>query len=160
MQLASKASTVTYVASLVDPTGMKALARLPTMTLIPVLPAAIRRWTLPAVGAQCVVPSCAVRATSLQKKKNKTKSSTTHALHVSERTVVYIGGLTLVKTFLRLRLQNLFSGVCPPIVADGRWFAVVLCCACLRVEVMVSMSARCSKGGGQGFNCVVHALHP
>ena len=33
--------------------------------------------------------------------------------------VVYIGGLTPVKIFFRLRLQNLFSGVCPPIVADG-----------------------------------------
>ncbi len=32
-------------------------------------------------------------------------------------TVVYIGGLTPVKIFLRLRLQNLFPGVCPPMVA-------------------------------------------
>ena len=55
-----------------------------------------------------------------------------------------------MKIFLRLRLQNLFSGVCPPIVADGRWLAVVLCCVCLRVEAMVSMAARCSKGGGYG----------
>ena len=61
-----------------------------------------------------------------------------------------------MKTFFRLRLQNLFSSVCPPIVADGRWLAVVLCCVCLRVMAMVSMSARCSKGGGHGFNCVVH----
>jgi hypothetical protein len=71
-------------------------------------------------------------------------------VHLSrrEKPVVYIGGLTPVKTFFRLRLQNLFSGVCPPIVADGRWLAVVLCCVCLRVEAMVSMSARYSKGGG------------
>ena len=66
--------------------------------------------------------------------------------------VVYIGGLTPVKIFFRLRLQNLFPGVCPPIVADGRWLAVVLCCVCLRVMAMVSMSARCSKGNGYGFN--------
>ena len=57
-----------------------------------------------------------------------------------------------MKIFFRLRLQNLFPSVCPPIVADGRWLAVVLCCVCLRVEAMVSMSARCSKGGGYGFN--------
>ena len=66
--------------------------------------------------------------------------------------VVYIGGLTPVKIFFRLRLQNLFPGVCPPMVAECKWLAVVLWCACLRVEVMVSMSARCSKGGGYGFN--------
>ena len=66
--------------------------------------------------------------------------------------VVYIGGLTPVKIFFRLRLQNLFPGVCPPMVAECKWLAVVLWCACLRVEVMVSMSARCSKGNGYGFN--------
>ena len=70
-----------------------------------------------------------------------------------ESAVVYIGGHTPVKIFFRLRLQNLFPGVYPPIVADGKWLAVVLWCACLRVEAMVSMSARCSKGGGHGFNC-------
>jgi hypothetical protein len=70
--------------------------------------------------------------------------------------VVYIGGLTPVKIFLRLRLQNLFPGVCPPMVAECKWLAVVLWCACLRVEVMVSMSARCSKGGGHGFNVARH----
>jgi hypothetical protein len=70
--------------------------------------------------------------------------------------VVYIGGLTPVKIFFRLRLQNLFSGVCPPIVADGKWLAVVLWCACLRVEAMVSIVLCMSKGGGYGFNCVVH----
>ena len=66
--------------------------------------------------------------------------------------VVIDGGLTPVKIFFRLRLQNLFSGVCPPSVADGRWLAVVLCCVCLRVMAMVSMSARCSKGNDYGFN--------
>ena len=52
--------------------------------------------------------------------------------------VVYICGLTPVKIFFRLRLQNLFIGVDPQTVA--------------RVEAMVSMSGRCSKGGGYGFN--------
>ena len=66
--------------------------------------------------------------------------------------VVYIGGLTPVKIFFRLRLQNLFPGVCPPMIAECKWLAVVLWCACLRVMAMVSMSARCSKGGGYGFN--------
>ena len=66
--------------------------------------------------------------------------------------VVIDGGLTPVKIFFRLRLQNLSPGVCPPSVADGRWLAVVLCCVCLRVMAMVSMSARCSKGNGYGFN--------
>ena len=70
--------------------------------------------------------------------------------------VVIDGGLTPVKIFFRLRLQNLFSGVCPPIVADGKWLAVVLWCACLRVEGMVSIVLCMSKGGGHGFNCVVH----
>ena len=72
-------------------------------------------------------------------------------IHVAFR-VVYIGGLTPVKIFLRLRLQNLFPGVCPPMIAECKWLAVVLWCVCLRVEAMVSMSARCSKGGGYGFN--------
>ena len=54
--------------------------------------------------------------------------------------VVYIGGLTPVKIFFRLRLQNLFSGVCPPMVADGKWLAVVLCCAWLRVGGRGSIS--------------------
>ena len=73
--------------------------------------------------------------------------------HVSKLViVVYIGGLTPVKIFFRLRLQNLFSGVCPPIVADGKWLAVVLWCACLRVEGMVSIVLCMSKGGGHGFN--------
>ena len=71
---------------------------------------------------------------------------------VARARVVYIGGLTPVKIFFRLRLQNLFSGVYPPMVADGKWLAVVLWCSCLRVEGMVSMSARCCKGGGYGFN--------
>jgi hypothetical protein len=68
--------------------------------------------------------------------------------------VVLDGGHTPVKIFFCLRLQNLFPVVCPPSVAKGKWLAVVLCCACLRVEAMVSMSARssCSKGGGYGFN--------
>jgi hypothetical protein len=60
--------------------------------------------------------------------------------------VVYIGGHTPVKIFFRLRLQNLFPSVYPPIVADGEWLAVVFWCACLRVEAMVSMSARCCEG--------------
>ena len=66
--------------------------------------------------------------------------------------VVYIGGHTPVKIFFRLRLQNISPGVYPPMVADGGWLAVVLCCVCLRVMAMVSMSACCSKGGGYGFN--------
>ncbi len=53
--------------------------------------------------------------------------------------VVIDGGLTPVKIFFRLRLQNLFPCVCPPSVVKGKRLAVVLCCACLR-----------------GFNCVVH----
>ena len=40
--------------------------------------------------------------------------------------VVYIGGLTPVKIFFRLRLQNLFPGVCPPMIAECKWLAVVL----------------------------------
>jgi hypothetical protein len=67
--------------------------------------------------------------------------------------VVVDGGSTPVKIFFRLRLQNLFPGVDPPSVEKGKWFAVVLCCACLRVEGMVSMSARCSKGNDYGFKC-------
>jgi hypothetical protein len=70
--------------------------------------------------------------------------------------VVYIGGLTPVKIFFRLRLQNLFTGVCPPMVAECKWLAVVLWCACLRVEVMVTIVLCMSKGGGHGFNCAVH----
>ncbi len=70
--------------------------------------------------------------------------------------VVYVRGCTPLKIFFRLRLQNLFPSVHPRTVADGRWRAVVLCCVCLRVEVMVSMSARCSKVGGYGFKCIVH----
>ena len=66
--------------------------------------------------------------------------------------VVIDGGLTPVKIFFRLRLQNLSPGVCPPMVADGRWLAVVLWCACLRVEGMVSIVLCMSKGGGHGFN--------
>ena len=57
-----------------------------------------------------------------------------------------------MKIFLRLRLQNLFPGVYPPMVADGRWLAVVLCCVCLRVMAMVSIVLCMSKGGGHGFN--------
>ena len=67
-------------------------------------------------------------------------------LAMSTMQVVYIGGHTPVKIFFRLRLQNLFPGVYPPIVADGKWLAVVFWGACLRVEAMVSMSARCCKG--------------
>ncbi len=52
--------------------------------------------------------------------------------------VVYVRGSTPVKIFFRLCLQNLFPGV------DPQTFA--------RVEAMVSMSGRCSKGGGYGFN--------
>jgi hypothetical protein len=52
--------------------------------------------------------------------------------------VVIDGGLTPVKIFFRLRLQNLYPGVCPPSVAECKWLAVVLCCV--------------SKGGGHGFN--------
>ena len=52
--------------------------------------------------------------------------------------VVYIRGCTPVKIFFRLRLQNLFPGVHPRTV--------------LREMAMVSMSTRCSKGGGLGFN--------
>ena len=70
--------------------------------------------------------------------------------------VVYVRGCTPVKIFFRLRLQNLFPGVHPQTVADGKWFAVVLCCVCLRVMAMVSISCGMSKGGGHGFNCVVH----
>ena len=40
--------------------------------------------------------------------------------------VVYIGGLTPVKIFFRLRLQNLFPDVCPPMIAECKWLAVVL----------------------------------
>ncbi len=47
--------------------------------------------------------------------------------------VVWDGASTPVKIFFRLRLQNLFPCVDPPSVAKGKWFAVVLCCACLRV---------------------------
>jgi hypothetical protein len=42
------------------------------------------------------------------------------------------------ENIFRLCLQNLFSGV------DPQTFA--------RVEAMVSMAVRCSKGGGYGFN--------
>ena len=73
-------------------------------------------------------------------------------LDLTQLLVVYIGGHTPVKIFFRLRLQNLFPGVYPPIVVKGRWLAVVLCCVCLRVEVRVSMSARCFEGNGYGFN--------
>ncbi len=55
-----------------------------------------------------------------------------------KKLVVYVSGCTPVKIFFRLRLQNLFPGVHPQTVA--------------RVEVMVSMTAHCSKGGGCGFN--------
>jgi hypothetical protein len=65
--------------------------------------------------------------------------------------VVYDGRHTPVKIFFRLRLQNLFPGECLPSVVKCKWLAVVLCCACLRVEAMVSMSARWSKGNGHGF---------
>ena len=82
-QRASKARTVTYVASLVDPAVVKAPARLPTMGAISVRPAALRRWTLSAVGAHCVVSDCAVAAPSLHTVKNHAK--VTNALHVSER---------------------------------------------------------------------------
>ena len=57
--------------------------------------------------------------------------------------VVYVRGCTPVKIFFRLRLQNLFPGV------HSQTFA--------RVETMVSMSVRCSKGGGYGFNVGVVA---
>ncbi len=66
--------------------------------------------------------------------------------------VVLDGGHTPVKIIFRLRLQNLFPGVCPPSVTKGKWLAGVLCCACLKVEAMVSMSVRGSKGGGYGLN--------
>jgi hypothetical protein len=52
--------------------------------------------------------------------------------------VVIDGGHTPVKILFRLRLQNLFLDVCPPSVVKGKWRAVVLCCACLRVGVRVS----------------------
>ncbi len=52
------------------------------------------------------------------------------------RKVVYVRGSTPVKIFFRLCLQNLFSGVDPQTV--------------VRVEAMLSMVVRCSKGGGYG----------
>ena len=73
--------------------------------------------------------------------------------NITNETRVVIGcRYTPVKIFLRLRLQNLFSGVWRHPVADGRWLAVVLWCACLRVEAMVSIVLCMSKGGGHGFN--------
>ena len=38
---------------------------------------------------------------------------------LDETLVVYVRGCTPVKTFFRLRLQNLFPGVHPQTVADG-----------------------------------------
>jgi hypothetical protein len=81
-------------------------------------------------------------------KKRETEGSANEAY----AKVVYNGGHTPVKIFFRLRLQNLFPGVCPPSVAKGKWLAVVLCCAYLRVEAMVSIMLFMSKGGGHGFN--------
>jgi hypothetical protein len=74
--------------------------------------------------------------------------------------VVLNGRPRPLKIVFRLWLQNLFNSLDPPSVANGKWLAVVLCCACLRVEVMVSMSARCSKGGGYGFDVGEISLSP
>jgi hypothetical protein len=54
------------------------------------------------------------------------------------RKVVIGCGLTPVKILFRLRLQKFVPGVVPQPLA--------------RVEAMVSMSARCCKGGDYGFN--------
>ncbi len=71
----------------------------------------------------------------------------------SQVLVVYNCRPRPLKIFFRLWPQNLFNSLGQPSVAKGKWLAAVLCCACLRVEAMVSMSARCSKGNGHGFKC-------